>query len=131
MELNGEKASCEIISRTVSHGGKIIARGRIIANYNKTSGHLECQGLMMNDKGSIVAVPELEGNVPDSELSHEAAVGKIAQEKVDYLRARGLTEEEATAAIVTGFLSLEIKGLPQELKLKIDEAVETYGKEMF
>jgi len=130
-ELNGKGASCDIISRTVSHGGKIIARGRLIANEEQTHGHLECQGLMLEPDGSIVAIPELDGNVQDSELTHEAAVGKVAQEKVDYLRSRGLTEAEATAAIVTGFLNLEIQGLPTDLRKKIEKAVESYGKNMF
>ena len=52
---------------------------------------------------------------PISELSHEAAVGKIAEEEVLYLMSRGLTEEEAASMIVKGFLSMDIAGLPPEL----------------
>ena len=49
------------------------------------------------------------------ELSHEAAVGKIAEDQIQYLTARGLTEEEATSMIVRGFFDIDIKGLPEEL----------------
>ncbi|MHA1168074.1 MAG: SufB/SufD family protein [Candidatus Hodarchaeales archaeon] len=130
-ELNAEGAATEIISRVVSHGGKIISRGRITSRANGTTGHLECQGLLLDDNGSIIAIPELEGYVSDSELSHEAAVGRIAEEKIDYLRARGLTVEEATAAIVTGFMNVDMKSVPEALKKKMKAAVDSYGKSMF
>lgn len=54
----------------------------------------------------------------------EAAVGKIAPEEIEYLMARGLTQEEATAAIVRGFLDIEIKGLPKALSKEIKKAVQ-------
>jgi Fe-S cluster assembly scaffold protein SufB len=57
-------------------------------------------------------------------MSHEAAVGKIAQEEVEYLMARGLTEQEATALIIKGFLSLEIVGLPAGLKQELGRMIE-------
>ena len=76
------------------------------------------------------AIPELKGLVDGVELSHEAAVGKIAQEEILYLMSRGLTEEEATATIVRGFLSVDIPGLPAPLKAEIDRAVELSQKEV-
>jgi hypothetical protein len=62
-------------------------------------------------------------------MSHEAAVGKIAQEEILYLMSRGLTEDEATATIVRGFLSVDIPGLPPALKAEIDRAVEMSEKD--
>jgi len=64
------------------------------------------------------------------EMSHEAAVGRIAQEEITYLQARGLTEDEATATIVRGFLSVDIPGLPAELQAEIDRAVEESDKDV-
>ena len=61
-------------------------------------------GLIMEGEASIYAIPELKGNLAGIDLSHEAAVGKIAEEEVEYLMARGLTRMEATATIVRGFL---------------------------
>ena len=81
-------------------------------------------GLILSDEGLIHAIPELEGHREGVDLSHEAAVGKIAQEEVEYLMARGLSEEEATSTIVRGFLNVEIEGLPPELKKELDSAVE-------
>ena len=56
-------------------------------------------------------------------MSHEAAVGKIAEEEIQYLMARGLSSDEATSAIVRGFLDIEIKGLPAHLAKEVKKAV--------
>ncbi len=78
----------------------------------------------------IHAIPELEGHKAGAEMSHEAAVGKIAEEEIEYLMARGLTEEEATATIVRGFLNVQIEGLPPELQAEVDRAIEESEKSM-
>ncbi|RKX62589.1 MAG: SufD family Fe-S cluster assembly protein, partial [Thermodesulfobacteriota bacterium] len=61
---------------------------------------------------------------------HEAAVGRIAQEEIEYLMARGLDEEEATSTIVRGFLDVKINGLPPELNKELQEVVEECHKGM-
>ena len=91
--------------------------------------HLECRGLILNG-GTIHAIPELKGMTDGVEMSHEAAVGKIAQEEILYLMSRGLSEDDATATIVRGFLSVDIPGLPAQLKAEIDKAVEQSDKDM-
>jgi len=128
LKANGARA--EIISRAITTGGKIIARGHIIGEVPGIKAHLECKGLILSDEGIIHAIPELEGHRQEVDLSHEAAVGKIAQEEVEYLMARGLSEEEATATIVRGFLHVEIEGLPPELKAEMDRVVEMSEKSL-
>jgi Fe-S cluster assembly scaffold protein SufB len=128
--LNAPESRGEIISRTITTGGKIIARGHIIGNSAPAKGHLECKGLILG-KGVIHAIPELEGKVSGVELSHEAAVGKIAQEEIEYLMARGLDEEEATSTIVRGFLNVEIMGLPEKLQKAIEKTIQESEKDMF
>jgi len=121
----GNKA--EIIARTISNGSKIIARGHLIGEVPDIKAHLECQGLLLNG-GLIHAIPELEGHAEGVEMSHEASVGKIAQEEICYLMSRGLSEEEATSTIVRGFLSVDIPGLPPQLKAEIDRVIEESDK---
>jgi uncharacterized protein len=123
----GNKA--EIVARTISNGGKIIARGHLIGEVAEIKAHLECKGLLLNG-GLIHAIPELEGHADGVEMSHEAAVGKIAQEEISYLMSRGLSEEEATSTIVRGFLNVDIPGLPPQLKAEIDRAIEESDKEV-
>jgi Fe-S cluster assembly scaffold protein SufB len=119
----------EIVARTISNGGKIIARGHLIGEVPEIKAHLECRGLLLNG-GLIHAIPELEGRADGVEMSHEAAVGKIAQEEIAYLMSRGLSEDEATSTIVRGFLSVDIPGLPPQLKAEIDRAIEESDKDV-
>lgn len=119
----------EIVTRAISNGAKIIARGDLIGEVPDIKAHLECRGLILNG-GVIHAIPELEGYADGVEMSHEAAVGKIAQEEIAYLMSRGISEDEATATIVRGFLSVDIPGLPPQLKAEIDRAIETGDKDM-
>lgn len=127
--LNAPDTRAEIIARTISNGGTIIARGEMVGNVPGVKAHLECRGLIIKG-GSIHAIPELKGMVGGVEMSHEAAVGKIAQEEILYLMSRGLSEDEAVAAIVRGFLNVDIPGLPPQLKVEIDRAVELSRKDV-
>ena len=122
--LNAKNARTEIISRAMSTGGNITARGYIEGNAPDVRGHLECRGLILGGEGMIHAIPELKGNLTGIDLSHEAAVGKIAEEEVEYLMARGLTRDEATATIVRGFLRVDIEGLPTMLAKELQKVVE-------
>ncbi|MFH1481727.1 MAG: SufD family Fe-S cluster assembly protein [Pseudomonadota bacterium] len=127
--LKNRGTRAEIVARTISNGGRIIARGHLIGEVPEVRAHLECRGLLLKG-GLIHAIPELEGHVDGVEMSHEAAVGKIAQEEIAYLMSRGLTEDEATATIVRGFLSVDIPGLPSQLKAEIDRAIEESNKDV-
>lgn len=122
--LRGRGSRAEIVSRTVSTGGEVYARGHLIGEAAGAKAHLECNGLLLSDKGKIHAIPELEARHKDLEMSHEAAVGKINQEETEYLMARGLTEAEAQSLIIKGFLSLDILGLPEALRKDVDRMVE-------
>lgn len=121
--LNGKGSRTEIISRAITTGGTIIARGYVEGNAPDVKGHLECRGLIMKETGIIHAIPELKGTLAGIDLSHEAAVGKIAEEEVEYLMIRGLTRDEATATIVRGFLHVDIEGLPPQLNKELQDAV--------
>jgi len=127
--LKEEDTRAEIVSRAITNGGDIVARGDLIGDVTGVKAHLECRGLILNG-GSIHAIPELTGNADGVEMSHEAAVGKIAQDEILYLMSRGLSEDEATSAIVRGFLSVDIPGLPPQLKAEIDRAVEETDKDV-
>ena len=128
--LEGKGASAELIARAITKGGTIISRGHIMGKTAGTKGHLECKGLILKD-GRIYAIPEIEGLVVGTELSHEAAVGKLAQEEIEYLMSRGLDEDEATATIIRGFLDVKISGLPEALQKQIDATIDVAEKAGF
>lgn len=127
--LSAPEARAEIISRGITTGGTIIARGDLIGKEAGVKAHLECKGLILNN-GLMHAIPELSGHVPGVEMSHEAAVGKIDKREIEYLMARGLDEESAISTIVRGFLNVDIEGLPPALKQKLDQTVSETQKDM-
>lgn len=102
--LNGEGASATIRVRMIAdQDSKIISHSKMIAN-NAGIGHLDCMGLMLSEKSSINTIPELVNRNKNASLTHEASVGRISQQVLNYLRSRGLTEDEAINLIITGFL---------------------------
>jgi Fe-S cluster assembly scaffold protein SufB len=121
--LRAKGGRAELVTRAITKGGDIVTRGHLIGEVPGIKAHLECRGLILSEKGRIHAIPELEGKVNGIDMSHEAAVGKIAEEEIQYLMARGLNGEEATAAIVRGFLDVEIKGLSEHIRGEMKKAI--------
>lgn len=103
VDLNGEDCGTNVISRSVAKGdSRQLFLSKINGN-NKCMGHSECDAILM-DHGSVSAVPEITANHLEASLIHEAAIGKIAGEQIIKLMTLGLTEAEAEAQIVNGFL---------------------------
>ena len=103
VDLNGTGSSANIISRSVARDqSRQLFLSKINGN-NQCAGHSECDGIIM-DNAIISAIPEITANHLDAELIHEAAIGKIAGEQIVKLMTLGLTESEAEAQIINGFL---------------------------
>ena len=101
--LNGEDSSANIISRSVAKDDsyqKFVSR---LFGNAACSGHSECDSIIMGN-ARIQAVPEIDAECTDAALIHEAAIGKIAGDQIIKLMTLGLTEAEAEAQIVNGFL---------------------------
>ncbi|MBU1998320.1 MAG: SufD family Fe-S cluster assembly protein [Candidatus Omnitrophota bacterium] len=130
VDLRAEGTRAEIIARAISNQGTIINRGYLRGETAPIKAHLECRGLIMGENSVIYAIPELEGMREGVDMSHEAAVGKIAKEEIEYLMARGLSASQAQSAIVRGFLDVSIMGLPGVLEKEIDKAITSCEKEM-
>ena len=101
--LNGEGSSANIISLSVAKDDsyqKFVSR---LFGNAACSGHSECDSIIMGN-ARIQAVPEIDAECTDAALIHEAAIGKIAGDQIIKLMTLGLTEAEAEAQIVNGFL---------------------------
>ncbi len=103
VDLNGVDSSTNVISRSVAKDDSVQTFLAKINGNNKCAGHSECDAIIM-DNASVRAIPEITANNVDASLIHEAAIGKIAGEQLIKLMTLGLTEEEAEAQIVNGFL---------------------------
>ena len=104
VELNGEGSSADIVSRSVARDHSYQTMDSVIIGNAPCTGHSECDSII-GEKAIVDASPRLFARDPDASLIHEAAIGKIAGEQILKLRSLGLTDEEAEAEIVRGFLS--------------------------
>lgn len=102
-ELLGENSAANFISRSVATDESKTTYYSNIVGKAKCQGHSECDAIIVGN-GKVLAVPALDADCPDAALIHEAAIGKIAGEQLVKLQTLGLTEEEAEAAIIDGFL---------------------------
>lgn len=129
--LKGKNSSGEAISRAiVTDRAQIYARGTLVAQNDESKGHLDCRGILFSERGVMYAIPELIADgAPKSILSHEAAIGPIAEEEIEYLMARGLSRDEAVSLITQGFMDVKILGLPKHLEDYIRKMIELTQKE--
>jgi hypothetical protein len=130
--LEGEDTRGESVARTIAADESVIyARGDLVA---KTKGyclaHLDCRGIVFSKTGKIFAIPQLisEGALK-AELSHEASIGPISEEQVEYLMSRGVSREDAVSVITSGFLNLDIPYLPEVIDRNIKEVIQATAKE--
>jgi len=127
--LQNDGAGGEIITRAVAtDNSKICMRGFLEGRCEDCRAHLECRGLLLSENAVIYAVPELMAKAPGADLSHEAAVGKIAEEEIHYLMARGFSEREAVSLIVRGFMDVSIFDLPAEIEKKMESIIKVISK---
>jgi len=123
--LNAPKTSVELISRMLGDGeSRVESTTRIIANAPNTRGHIECQGLQLSNSAVLTTKPVLESHIDETSLTHEASIGKISEEELEYLMAKGFREEEAISLIVRGFLELGFQRVPDKLKPVIERVLD-------
>lgn len=83
----------------------ISAHSQILAAA-QSKGHLDCRGLLIDKVSEISLTPQLICQNKNAQITHEASIGKISEDELNYLRMRGLTQDEAIKLILTGFLGL-------------------------
>jgi len=96
----------QAVSRLKMVGRKksdIVAESSIIAK-ERGKGHIDCQSLIIDKDSKISSIPLLICENKDAQITHEASIGKVSEEQLNYLRARGLSEKQAIDLIVSGFL---------------------------
>ena len=103
VSMDGEDAGVDLISRSVAKGNSYQEYHSVIKGNCRCTGHSECDAILVGN-GRVNAAPELYAGDLNASLIHEAAIGKIAGEQIIKLRTLGLTEEEAEAKIIEGFL---------------------------
>lgn len=130
--LEGKETRGESIARTIAGDESVIySRGDLIARTKDYClAHLDCRGILFSNRAKIYAIPQLvsEGALK-AELSHEASIGPIAEEQVEYLMSRGISREDAVSVITSGFLNLDIPYIPEFLDKNIKDVIKATAKE--
>ncbi len=103
VKLNGDDSSTDLVSRSVAKDESFQRFDSLIIGNAKCMGHTECDAIIMGD-ARIQAIPQRDATNSAAARIHEAAIGKIAGEQIIKLMTLGLTEEEAEAQIINGFL---------------------------
>ena len=119
--------SSHVISKSICMNGGITAYRGLVKIKNGCYGSkssVRCDGLMLDNKSRATTFPSMEVDENEVEVSHEATVGKIGDEQMFYLTSRGLSEQEATKMIVSGFIEPLIKELPLEYAVELNRLIE-------
>ena len=118
--------SSKIISKSVSKGSGVASyRGLLYiskdaANVKST---VRCDALLLDEHSKTNTYPYMEVYRDDATITHEAAVGKIGEEQLFYLMSRGMSEDDAVATIVLGFIEDLAKVLPLEYSLELKRLI--------
>ena len=119
--------SSRIISKSISKaGGRSSYRGlvKVQGDAHHCKSNVVCDALILDSDSRSDTYPYIEVDQDNVAIEHEASVSKIAEEQLLYLMSRGLTEPEASAMIVTGFIEPLVKELPMEYAVEMNRLIE-------
>lgn len=119
--------SSKITSKSISKGGGR-ASYRGLLKVHKGADHVKsnvvCDALLLDPKSRSDTYPYIEIDEEDVTIGHEASVSKIGEEQLFYLMSRGLSEEEATTMVVSGFIEPLVKELPMEYAVEMNRLIQ-------
>ena len=119
--------SSHIVSKSISRGGgRSGYRGlvQIMKNARHSKSNVLCDALLVDEISRSDTYPYVDVRTDDVEMGHEATVSKVSADQLFYLMQRGLTETEAMATIVRGFVEPIARELPMEYALELNRLIE-------
>ena len=119
--------SSQIISKSISKdGGRASYRGllKIHDGADHVKSNVVCDALLLDDRSRSDTYPYIEADAQDVTMGHEASVTKIGEDQLFYLMSRGLSEQEANAMVVNGFIEPLVKELPMEYALELNRLIQ-------
>jgi len=119
--------SSTITSKSISKdGGRTSFRGllKVYPGCVGVRSTVRCDALLLDDESRSDTYPYLEVEEEEVTIGHEAVVSRIGEEQLFYLMSRGLSEAEATALIVNGFIEPIVKELPMEYAVELNRLIQ-------
>jgi Fe-S cluster assembly protein SufB len=119
--------SSNITSKSISRGkGRASYRGllKVYKGAENVKSNVICDALLLDQESRSDTYPYIEIDEQDVTIGHEATVSKVGEEQLFYLMSRGLSEEEATSMVVSGFIEPLVKELPMEYAVEMNRLVQ-------
>ena len=123
----GKQTSSTVHSKSISkNGGTAFYRGllKVLPEATGTRSTVECESLMLDNESTSDTIPIIDINNDSVDIGHEAKIGRISDEAIFYLMSRGISEDEAKAMIVRGFVEPISKELPLEYAVELNKLIE-------
>jgi len=119
--------SSKITSKSISrNNGRAAYRGMVKVfpeAYNCRSS-VVCDALLLDEQARTDTYPYIEIENEDVSVGHEASVSKVGEEQLFYLMSRGMSEEDATTMVVSGFIEPLVKELPMEYAIELNRLIQ-------
>ncbi len=122
----GKNSSSRIISKGIAAGrSDNTYRGLVSAHRKATNARnfTQCDSLLIGDQCGAHTVPYIESKTSTAQFEHEATTSKISDDQMFYCMSRGLSQEEAVALIVNGFVRDVIQQLPMEFMAETQKLI--------
>ncbi len=119
--------SSKITSKSISKGGgRVSYRGllKVYKGADNVKSNVVCDALLLDPQSRSDTYPYIEIDEDDVTIGHEASVSKVGEEQLFYLMSRGLSEEEATTMVVSGFIEPLVKELPMEYAVEMNRLIQ-------
>ena len=119
--------SSKITSKSISKGGgRTSYRGllKVYKGATNIKSNVVCDALLLDPKSRSDTYPYIEIDEEDVNIGHEASVSKVGEEQLFYLMSRGLSQEEATTMVVSGFIEPLVKELPMEYAVEMNRLIQ-------
>lgn len=119
--------SSKITSKSISKGGgRASYRGllKVHKGASNVRSNVVCDALLLDPQSRSDTYPSIEIDEEDVTIGHEATVSKVGEEQLFYLMSRGLSEEEATTMVVSGFIEPLVKELPMEYAVEMNRLIQ-------
>jgi Fe-S cluster assembly protein SufB len=115
-----------IVAKSLSKdGGRTSYRGllKVIKGAHHVKSKVQCDALLFDERSQTDTYPTVDIQEQLVDIGHEASVSKINEEQLFYLQSRGLTEQQARAMMVNGFIDVFVKELPMEYAVEINRLI--------
>ncbi|MHB0923318.1 MAG: Fe-S cluster assembly protein SufB [Bellilinea sp.] len=119
--------SSKITSKSISKGGGRASYRGLLKVYKGAYGvrsNVVCDALLLDPQSRSDTYPSIEIDEEDVSVGHEASVSKVGEEQLFYLMSRGLSDEEATTMVVSGFIEPLVKELPMEYAVEMNRLIQ-------